>query len=132
MMMKICTQCGRRLQSGKQCPCNNSRHKLYNKNVRDKNKNAFYHSRQWRALTDVVKTRANGLDEYAFSTGMIVAGNTVHHIYTIDERPDLKLSTDNLIYVSASTHNWIHSEYDKGLDVKRDLQAKLLEIIGRG
>ena len=75
-----------------------------------------------------VKARANGLDEYALASGHIERGNTVHHIYTIDERPDLKLSVDNLIYLSAQTHNQIHAEYDKSNARKKELQAELTAI----
>ncbi len=77
----------------------------------------------------MVKSRANGLDEYALSQGHLVTGNTAHHIYPIDERPDMQLSLENLIYVSASTHNWIHAEYNRSADARRELQIKLLEIV---
>lgn len=129
MLMKICTKCGKRLPKGKKCSCTTSRHKMYNKTVRDKEKNEFYHSAQWRSIVGLVKARANGLDEYALSLGMILKGNTVHHIYTVDERPDLKLSVDNLIYVSAKIHNQLHAEYNESPERKRDLQIKLLKII---
>lgn len=84
-------------------------------------------------MITTVKARANGLDEYALAQGQIEAGNTVHHIFTIDERPDLKLSLDNLIFLSARNHNIIHNEYNKDSAAKKILQAKLCEIVkGRG
>ena len=129
MLMKICTKCGKRLPKGKKCPCTKSRHKIYNETVRDKNKNNFYHSAQWRSIVELVKARANGLDEYALSLGMLLKGNTVHHIYTVDERPDLKLSVDNLIYVSAKTHNQLHAEYNESPEKKQVLQKKLIDAI---
>ena len=129
MLMKICQQCNRRLRQGERCPCQNNRHKRYNGERRDKDKNQFYHSRQWAKLVDMVKARANGLDEYALSMGRLEVGNTVHHIYTIDERPDLKASIDNLIYVSARTHNKIHAEYNVDENAKKDMQARLIDVI---
>ena len=76
-----------------------------------------------------VKTRAKGLDEYLLAIeGIIELGTTVHHIYTIEERPDLKKSFDNLIFVSARTHNKIHTEYNLGEKERRQLQAKLIDI----
>lgn len=129
MLMKICKQCGKKLKQGVQCNCNKNRHTLYNQNVRDKNKNSFYHSLEWKALTAFIKARANGLDEYALSLGMIMKGNTVHHIYTIDEKPELKLSADNLIYVSSKTHNQIHHEYKQSLEKKKELQSELMTIV---
>lgn len=131
--MKICTLCGKKIPQNQRCSCVNvfSRHKQYNTTRRDKAKNDFYHSREWRALTVLIKSRAKGLDEYALSLGAIVQGNTVHHIYPIDERPELKLSVENLIYVSAKMHNQIHAEYERGETAKSDLQAKLIAAISK-
>ena len=128
MLMKICAKCGRKLPQGEKCICQNDRHKIYNVERRDQEKNKFYHSAQWNRLVEKVKARANGLDEYALSQGYFEVGNTVHHIFTIDERPDLKTSIDNLIYLSAKNHNHIHKVYEKDNE-KKLLQAKLCEIV---
>lgn len=132
MLMKICGKCGKKLLQNRRCPCQNERHKLYNSARRDKEKNTFYHSKQWREIAEQVKARANGLDEYFLAQGILEKGSTVHHIYTLDERPDLKLSTDNLIYVSAKTHNWIHAEYVRSDAARVELQKELLKITGGG
>jgi len=133
MLMKICAKCGRKLPQGTKCICQNDRHKLYNAARRDKDKNQFYQSQSWRRLVAMVKARANGLDEYALSQGCLETGNTVHHIFTIDERPDLTLSLDNLIFLSAKNHNHIHKIYEKDAAEKILLQARLCEIVkGRG
>ena len=79
-----------------------------------------------------VKARANGLDEYALSNGQLIKGNTVHHIYPIDERPDLSLSVDNLIYLSPRSHGYIHGEYAKSPKKKKALQLELKAIAGGG
>lgn len=129
MLMKICQQCKRRLKQGEQCSCRNARHKRYNSERRDQSKNQFYHSRQWSAIVATIKARASGLDEYELSLGNIKAGNTVHHIFPIDERPDLKSSLENLIYVSARTHNKIHAEYSKDDTAKKIMQDRLIEAI---
>lgn len=127
--MKICAKCGKKLRQGEKCSCQNDRHKIYNTERRDKAKNAFYHSAIWESLVAKVKARASGLDEYAQAQGYFEIGNTVHHIYTVDERPDLKLSLDNLIYLSAKNHNRVHREYKKDAASKKILQAKLIGII---
>lgn len=132
MLMKICAKCGRKLPQGQKCICCNNRHKIYNTARRDKDKNQFYHSAAWNKLVATVKARANGLDEYALAQGKIETGNTVHHIFTIDERPDLKLSSGNLIYLSAKNHNFIHSEYNKDSATKKILQDKLYRIVNGG
>jgi hypothetical protein len=129
MLMKICANCGKKLKQGESCICQKERHKMYNAVQRDKDKNKFYHSGTWEKLVEVVKARANGLDELALAEGYFVQGNTVHHIYTIDERPDLKTSVDNLIYLSAANHNRIHKAYNRDAVTKRIVQAQLLGII---
>ena len=136
MLMKICAKCGRKLPQGTRCICSKQRekerHKIYNAERRDQEKNKFYHSKDWEVLVALVKARANGLDEYALSQGYFEIGNTVHHIYTIEERPDLKTSADNLILVSARNHNRIHKEYERDVTAKKILQAKLYGIIHGG
>ena len=128
MLMRLC-KCGRRIPQGKVCPCRKLRHNLYDKICRDKGKKKFYDSTTWRKIVESVKSRANGLDEYQLANGVIAIGTTVHHIYTVDERPDLKLSLANLILVSSNTHNKIHAEYAKGAEEKKALQKKLLEAV---
>ena len=125
MLMKVCNKCGRRIPHNERCPCQKTRHKLYNSKRRDKEKNNFYHSQQWKSVVAQVKARANGLDEYALAQGYLERGSVVHHIYTIDERPDLKLAIENLIYVSAQNHNRIHAEYSKSEERKKELQSQL-------
>ena len=131
MLQKICEHCGRITNQGSTCPCGASRHRLYDKTRRDKTKSAFYKSKSWRIVADYVKTRANGLDEYLLAEGRLCKGNTAHHILTIDESPDLKLSLENLIFVSSSTHNMIHNEYDKGKESRLRMQEKLKAIRDR-
>lgn len=127
MLMRIC-KCGRRVKQGEKCPCQKSRHKLYDETRRDDSKREFYHSVQWRKIAQTIKARAKGLDEYQLAKGVLEVGSTVHHIYPIEERPDLKTNLSNLIFVSAKTHNQIHAEYSKGEQEKRELQKTLLEV----
>lgn len=131
MLMKVCQRCGRRLQQGQRCSCGTARHKLYNETRRDPERNQFYHSRSWQKLAAAVKARANGLDEYALAQGVLEVGNTAHHIFPIEERPDLRLALDNLIFVSAKSHAAIHREYEKNSDSKYTMQQKLLKAIGK-
>jgi len=129
MLMRLC-KCGRRVKQGEICSCQKRRHKLYDSTTRDVEKKKFYSSTEWRKVTEAVKARANELDEYELAiNGVISIGTTVHHIYTVDERPDLKTSLTNLILVSSKTHNKIHAEYDKGAEEKSKLQKKLWGIV---
>lgn len=126
MLMRIC-KCGRRIPQGQVCSCQKQRHKVYDDSRRDKEKQEFYSSTEWKKVASAVKTRANGLDEYLIATGIIELGSMCHHIYSIEERPDLKTDLNNLIYVSARTHNKIHAEYSKGEAEKKAMQKILSE-----
>ena len=128
MLQRICTHCGRIISQGAACPCGINRHKEYDELQRDKIKSKFYKSRAWRLFAESVKARANGLDEYLLSKGQVVKGSIAHHIHTIEERPELKLSLGNLIYVSSATHNQIHNEYDKDAVSRKKMQAELQAI----
>ncbi len=130
MLMKKCVVCGRSIRQDEKCPC---RHKKYNEEWRDKKKNEYYHSGAWKRQTAMLKARANGLDEYELCFGRLMQGTTAHHIYPVEERPDLKESIENLLYVSATTHNRLHAEYKRGEKEKRELQERLIAIArGRG
>ncbi len=129
MLRRICANCGRRLSQGDKCVCQKARHKVYNAEYRDEIKNDFYHSAAWKKVAAAVKARANGLDEYALSQGRLEQGSIAHHILPIEDRDDLRLAMDNLIFVSARTHNQIHDEYKKSEQNKKAVQVKLKSII---
>jgi len=125
MLMRICS-CGRKLRQGEVCTC---RHKIYDKSQRNQRKNKFYRSAEWLNVRQLAIARANGLDEYSLKYEQrIIRGNLIHHIFELDERPDLYLSLDNLICVSSQTHNKIHAEYNKSLANKSAMQKKLMAI----
>lgn len=131
MLMKICNRCGKRLQQNEICECQKVRHKIYNLESRDQIKNAFYQSKEWQKASAMTKARANGLDEYALVyENRIVKGNISHHIMTIEEKPELKLSLENLIYVSLQTHNKIHAAYDRGGEEKAKMIKRLQTLRG--
>lgn len=138
LLMKICRNCGRKIPQGTKCNCHkkfdktNERHKLYNQFRRDQDKNKFYHSAVWEKLVEAVKARANGLDELALAEGRIEKGNTVHHICPIDDRPDLQTSINNLIFLSAKSHNRVHRIYSRDEESKKNLQSKLFAIVSSG
>ncbi|WP_302297009.1 hypothetical protein [Mitsuokella multacida] len=129
MLMRICSICGRQVKAGETCPCVKDRQKEYDRDNRNKASASFYHSRQWHLLQLAVKSRAQFLDEYAmYYEKHMMAGRIAHHIIPVDERPDLALNPQNLIYVSDKTHKMIHDEYRKGAKEKSTMQAKLARI----
>lgn len=127
MLMRICGRCGRKIVQGQQCSCQADRHHAYDSEHRDKNRARFYHSKEWRQISQAARMRA-GYDEVIFSeTGRLIPCDVVHHIETIADRPDLRLSMSNLICVTAKTHRRIHAAYDHDPTTKRQMIARLRE-----
>ena len=127
MLTRICGSCGRRVVQGQQCPCQADRHHAYDTEHRDKARAKFYHSREWRVVSQAARMRT-GYDEVIYhDTGRLVPCNVVHHIETIGDRPDLRLSMSNLICVTAKTHRMIHAAYDHDPTTKRQMIARLRE-----
>ena len=134
MLMRICAVCGRKVEQGKRCPCQKQRHKAYDREHRDKSKAAFYNSPGWKYLARAKRRMASYTDEYVEAVDRkLKPGKIVHHIIPLSDDMSLALDVGNLICVSEATHNYIHREYEKGEDAKRQMQAKLFSIVrGRG
>lgn len=74
----------------------------------------------------------DGIDVYAYILyGHIEPATLVHHIVEFKEDKTQSLVEQNLIPVSASTHNIIHSAYDKSKSDKQAMQATLYECLRR-
>ena len=129
MLMRICV-CGEMVPQGKKCPvCAKKYHKQYDSEKRNKERAAFYHSANWKRVSEAIKARASGLDEYEFAHGRVVAGAIVHHIEPLSEKPDLGLDMHNLIFVSDLTHQIVHAEYSKGEEACERMKQKLREAV---
>jgi 5-methylcytosine-specific restriction endonuclease McrA len=66
---------------------------------------AFYNSPEWHAARDLALAR----DGHKCSVARLLGGDChdrldVHHLQSLDERPDLALDLDNLLTVCASHH----------------------------
>ena len=130
MLKKICAYCGKSYSADKACSCGSSRHTVYDRCQRNKEAASFYHSISWRAMTQRIRQLAYGLDELLWREKKLLrAGKITHHIFTVEERPDLVLNEKNLIYVNVKTHNMIHAAYEKSESSKRQMQARLLKIV---
>ena len=128
MLMKIC-KCGRKLKQEEKCECEKKRYKKYNEEYRDRIKATFYGSESWRKLSEKVKARATGLDEYVLKyESRIEKGKIAHHIIEFEENEEMSMKEENLIYVSERTHAMIHSEYKKSEKSKIEMQKKLISI----
>ena len=139
MITKICNHCGKRVPIGQRCDCpasqrerdaeaNKRAQRRYDRNSRDKEAAAFYHSDDWQAIRKAVWARAYGLDEYIYyTTGQAVPADTVHHIEPRSERPDLQYDLSNLIAVSRATHKRAHEIYrtDGNAALKTQMRASV-------
>ena len=102
-IMKYCTACKKLTpyNGHSLCPdCEAVRQVVYNKNVRDKKADRFYHSKSWKKLSAAVLARA----EYkcALCGGLAVE---VHHIKDIRGHWEQRLDPDNLMPLCTSCHN---------------------------
>ena len=106
MLTKICPRCGKRLKLSAQCECYAKR---YRDDKKDSDFDRFYQSREWKSAKAAAKSRFHGVDVYMwYKTGILTPGHTTHHIEPIKECWEKRLSKDNLIYVSESSHQTIH------------------------
>ncbi|WP_270347792.1 hypothetical protein [Mitsuokella multacida] len=117
------------MRVGESCPCLKERQKSYDRDNRNKKAASLYHSRPWQLLQLAVKSRAQYIDEYVmYYEKRMTAGRIAHHIIPVDERPDLALNPQNLVYVSDKTHKLIHDAYKRGGKEKAAMQARLARI----
>lgn len=137
MLMYICGHCGKSNPVGERCSCrakaDAERNKKYDHEHRDHERAAFYQSPAWEAARLAVKSRAIGMDQYAYAEfHMLGRGTTAHHIIPLAEAPERALDMSNLIWVSAQMHRRIHATYDRSPEAKRALQDRLRAIIHPG
>ena len=117
MLMKVCSRCGKKIVITETCSCTKERHKIYDREYRNKK---------------LCKLQANGLDMYELEVnGKIVKGTLSHHIEELEDNKDRALDITNLIWVSEKTHNYIHSVYNKSKEDKNKLKALLFKIINK-
>lgn len=132
MIYTRCTKCHQVYEQGTYCPkCSRNRIQRSNKKYNKKRgaEVKFYQSSAWRSTKAEVINYYHSIDIWVLGmTGKIVpcARPLVHHIVEYKKDKKLALDFSNLIPVSTSSHNMIHSMYDCG---QRD---KAIEIIRKG
>lgn len=67
-----------------------------------------YKSKRWLALRARVLRRDKGLCREAMRYGRRVEATTVHHVYPVEDYPELQWAEWNLISVSQQAHNSFH------------------------
>ena len=71
---------------------------------------AFYSSKKWRTKRQYILHRDKFMCQECRKYGRNTDAKIVHHILELDERPDLKMTNDNLVSVCYSCHNKLHPE----------------------
>lgn len=127
MLYKICSACGAKVKVGTTCKCRLDRHKVYDREHRDKDSAKFYNSKAWKQVTNLCKIKANGLDEYElYVNKRVVKGSLSHHIEELKDNRDRGLDITNLIYLSDKSHAHIHEQYKRD---KKKMQELLFSIV---
>lgn len=125
---KYCEECSKKVDQEKA-----EKNKTYDKNVRqlrDKKYTAFYHSKEWGKIVEVVKSRYKYLDIYSYYVlYQIEYGNVVHHIEMLKttEGWEHRLNLDGLVYLSHSNHALIHNLYEKDYEGTKKMIRELIE-----
>lgn len=134
MLLHMC-RCGRLIpQTMRLCEdCEakaGQRYKDYNEHRRDSKTAAFYVSKEWRQMRGLVLSAYDYIDLYALNVlHEIRRADTVHHITEITEDWTRRLDAANLIPIASSTHNAIHTLYDKDAATKAATQATLRQLL---
>lgn len=126
---KRCVLCGKRILEGSKCECVSKRHKEYDR-TRDKRLQGFYGGREWHTLSRYMRTRYQGVDVYELIHNNIhVPGNTVHHIYPVDEYWDMRFDTGYMILLSESNHRKFHSLMKQGKE--QEVMSMLIDCVNQ-
>lgn len=121
---KYCDECEDKVKQTKK-----ESNQYYDKNIRNKDSSEIYHSVEWNRLTEQCKNRFKGLDVYSYYIlGKLEYGSLCHHIEEITLNKDRRYDLENLIYLSNSNHNMIHSLYKKDYEGTKKM---LFELVSR-
>lgn len=126
LIYKRCGYCGKRIEEGKTCQCM-QRRKMRN-DKRNDGARKLYETSRWRQCRRMCLSRYSHIDLYAlFHDRKVLHADTVHHIETALEAPELFFDIDNHIPVSETSHRLIHDRYRKEneADVKAELKSYL-------
>lgn len=93
-------------------------------------KNNIYKSKQWLKLREYVLRRDGYICQESKRYGKVVPANMVHHIYPVEDYPELFYNPDNLISLSNYEHNRMHDRLtdeitEKGLKWQKKVEAKI-------
>lgn len=84
--------------------------RYYDKNIRDRKADAFYHSDEWRKTRTSVLIRDNYLCTRCLADGVLKKAEVVHHIVELKDDWSKRLKIDNLESLCDSCHNKHHKK----------------------
>lgn len=123
--IRVCEKCA----AGKQA-YGMSRHMEYNTFRRDKKAADFYISTEWRRLRELILSKYDGLDPYAYTVQRrVITADIVHHITELNDDWNRRLDPLNLIPLSAGNHGIISALYKRDNATKLQTQKLLYSII---
>ena len=70
--------------------------------------NEFYKSKRWKMKREKILRRDNYLCRESMRFGRTKQADMVHHIYPLEEYPELALCDWNLISLNSQVHNTFH------------------------
>lgn len=103
--------------------------RYYDNTYRDKEGKRFYNSKEWTAVTKMVKNRDYGLCKLCRSNNQTTFASIVHHIVERKEDKSKALDPFNCISLCTGCHNHIHNEYKKNSQAKATMQERLNSLI---
>ena len=108
---KYCIECTK-TKADRQADSNKHYDKTVRKNKDNKVYDSFYHSTLWLKVRKVAVIRDYGLCQDCLKDNIVTAYNTVHHIDTIKNNFNKRLSIDNLICLCEEHHQERHKRID--------------------
>jgi 5-methylcytosine-specific restriction enzyme A len=120
---KYCDECSKKINKEK-----SEKNRLYDKECRNKDSSAIYHSKEWSRLTELCRSRFNRLDIYSlYVLNSIEYGTICHHIEEVTDSKERIYDLQNLILLSGSNHNTIHYLYKKDYEGTKKMLFELIE-----
>ena len=129
MIYKQCSRCRKRISAGTTCMCmaqiKRFRDQKYDKEKRDKKLAAFYASKAWGRVQKECREKYCDLDIFElYRNNRIVQGRIAHHIIPIRIDWEKRFDIDNTIYLSDTSHRYVHEQMDNGnMEIIDELQG---------
>lgn len=111
MITKLCDKCRKIIPVGKKCSC------ITSIRAKKQQHELFYDSSEWKKARELCRKKCFELDLYSyFVLHRIEYGRIVHHIIPLEDDYSLRISQDNLIYLTDCNHRLIHELYENDFE----------------